>query len=275
MDEQNNVFTLANIGFIDDIISLLTADPSQIHATDVNQDSVLHHAAYGGKIKILEYLLDHGADVNARNSTDSTPLHRWISCQNNTEGAKLLISRGALLNAVDNANMTSFLLAILLDKTKLINYLALERADPNIVSSSIHYSTCLGIAADKGNLTLVETLMDLNADPNCKDASDRAPLHMAAMKHQINVVEYLVLDHDADLFAKNFYNQTPWEFLTEDEQAYLSDEITWKLRRPYLKFFSSCCALTTACHDDPNCASFICNDDWLIELISYVAFVPE
>ena len=47
------------------------------HVTTMNTEgwTDLHHAAYGGHREAIEELISAGAEVNARNGSDRTPLH--------------------------------------------------------------------------------------------------------------------------------------------------------------------------------------------------------
>ena len=57
--------------------------------------TALHYASRAGNIRIIEYLLDHGADPNAQTKTGKdTPLHR-ASYQGHDIIVSLLMKRGA------------------------------------------------------------------------------------------------------------------------------------------------------------------------------------
>ncbi|MFC1793691.1 ankyrin repeat domain-containing protein, partial [Planctomycetota bacterium] len=65
----------------------------------------LHFAAQAGKTDVVEYLVAHGADVDAKNIRDETPLHA-ASAKGHKEIAELLIAKGAEVNAESNRGKT-------------------------------------------------------------------------------------------------------------------------------------------------------------------------
>ena len=71
------------------------------HGADINypcgesEQTVLHHAVYRGKLKIVEFLLKHEADVNALDCDEMTPLY-WATFYN-----KVKIVRSLLINCAN------------------------------------------------------------------------------------------------------------------------------------------------------------------------------
>ncbi len=55
--------------------ALLEADPALANSIDIRDRTALHHAARLGNIEIVSLLLKLGADVNAKDSDGTTPLH--------------------------------------------------------------------------------------------------------------------------------------------------------------------------------------------------------
>jgi ankyrin repeat protein len=92
------------------------------HGADLNAQrndlwTPLHLAAYNGNLAVARILLDHGADVNLRNDDDQAPLH-LLSGQETFQDekdvsdiARLLLERGANVNEKDQDNATPLHLA--------------------------------------------------------------------------------------------------------------------------------------------------------------------
>ena len=70
--------------------------------------TALHLAAAFGGSQATEFLLNEGADPNARskNALDNNPLHACVAISHNTHIAKLLIDKGADVNATQHGGFT-------------------------------------------------------------------------------------------------------------------------------------------------------------------------
>jgi len=85
------VHAAARLGMIDRLKELITADPALVHARGGDGQTPLHFAS---TIEIAEYLLDQGADINARDvDHESTPAQYMV--RSRPEIVRFLIQRGA------------------------------------------------------------------------------------------------------------------------------------------------------------------------------------
>jgi len=95
------IIKAAKSGIESRVRELLQQDPSLIHARDADGSTPLHCATWKGHLKVVETLLNHGADINARNNNEhwgTTPLHA-AAHGNQRAIAELLIARGADIHA--------------------------------------------------------------------------------------------------------------------------------------------------------------------------------
>jgi ankyrin repeat protein len=113
------------------------------HGADVNakRDDLwtpLHLAFHVGKLKAARMLLEHHADVNARTDDGQTPLHllsRSEAQQDEDEGsglAKQLLERGANVNERDKDNATPLHLASYYKRPKVVRVLLDDGANIDI-----------------------------------------------------------------------------------------------------------------------------------------------
>lgn len=72
---------------------------AQVNAVDGYGRAALHYAAERD-VCCVEVLIQHGATVNASDGNNDTPLH-WAAYKNNAECVKLLLQHGAHVDATD------------------------------------------------------------------------------------------------------------------------------------------------------------------------------
>ncbi len=91
-------YDAAVYGDLQKLSEMVDSDPAIVHSRIEFEFTALHGVAGEEQFKVAEYLLDHGADPNARNDEGITPLHLAAY----PEMAELLVRRGADINARSN-----------------------------------------------------------------------------------------------------------------------------------------------------------------------------
>ena len=143
----------------------------------------IHTAVRVGYTEILKFLLENGADVNAKNSCGCTPLHvaepkyKATALDELKELFKLLIQNGADVNAKNNDG-----------------------------ESPLHK------LAPKGYYNVVDLLVKKDADVDAQDKYGYTPLHTVILEscEYDRMVEILIIN-GADLYAQDRFCHTPLE----------------------------------------------------------------
>ena len=139
-------------------------------------------ASENGQIDIVRALLDHGSDVEERNSLRRTAL-AVASMYGQLEVATLLIERGANVNARDADGWTPLLHASKYEK----------------LSKEIF---------EREKLPIVRLLLDHNADLNAGERDQRTALHLASRFGFLEIAQ-LLLERGANPNVRNIYGRTP------------------------------------------------------------------
>jgi len=140
--------------------------------------TALHWAARDGHIEVVKTLLAAGADVNARDFYEETPLYYAIDGKstNSLEIAKLLIDKGADVNAHDDSDQTPLESSIYVNSEtgyEIAKLLIAKGSKINKQKDSSNGMTLLHLTASYGQAKMVQLLLDnganINAiEPNCQ-----------------------------------------------------------------------------------------------------------
>jgi ankyrin repeat protein len=99
------VFAAASSGDVAAVRAAIEAQPRLVRQKEWRGNTLLHDAVEKGQGPVVRLLLEHKADVNARNSNGFTALHS--AAQNgDLDMIKLLLSKGARRDAVDDRGRT-------------------------------------------------------------------------------------------------------------------------------------------------------------------------
>ena len=139
--------------------------------------------------KVLKYLVSQGADVNAKDDNNETPLLFAVWHNPNEQSVKVelmkcLVSHGADVNAGNNWGATPLL-----------------------------------FVADFSDVEATKFLVSRNANVNAKTWDGHTPLHGAAANNpNVEVVRYLFSVRGADINARNNDGRTPLDAANTEEK---------------------------------------------------------
>uniref|UniRef100_A0A0E0KXG6 Serine/threonine-protein kinase BSK1-like TPR repeats domain-containing protein n=1 Tax=Oryza punctata TaxID=4537 RepID=A0A0E0KXG6_ORYPU len=147
----------------------------------------LHHAAGIGNLDLMKLILSKGVDVESE-SDAGTPLI-WAAGHGQQEAVKLLLQHDAKPNTETDDGITSLLSAVAAGSLPCLEILIQAGADLNIRAGG---ATPLHIAADGGNVEIVNCLLKAGSDPNACDDDGLKPIQVAALRNNREVVELLL-----------------------------------------------------------------------------------
>ena len=183
---------------------LIAADPALVTSKDAAGSTPLHHAAGFGAIENLTFLIDKGADVNAKNRRGSTPLF-WAL--HDEAKVRLLVSRGAAVKMKQVEGRSPVYQASLLGSGTAVLRLLLENGgDPNV--ATLNGLTPLSGAALRGDVEAMRLLIDKGAAIDVKNGAGATALMAAATNGSPSAVQ-LLLDKGADANVRTKLGETP------------------------------------------------------------------
>lgn len=142
----------------------------------------------GGAIECVAYLIESGADVNARDEKGWTPFVFAIFAQ--PEMRNLLQKHGAQINARTYRGESAMTLAAEIGDVETLEMLIKAGADVNQVN--IFGGTAIMHAAINGQASSITILIKHGADPNRADENKKTPLMYAASNGHIDAVKVLL-----------------------------------------------------------------------------------
>ena len=174
---------------------------------DENRDTCLHDAVRENcSKKVLETMIHHGVDVNATNKRKESAL--MTACwMDNINAVNILLNARTDPNiALDNGD-TCLHYAVRNDCcTEVIQALISYGGDVNATNEE--NETTLMIACHKGNTDVKNVLLNAGADPNIADADGDTCLHDAARNDCCTEVLQAIISHGGDVNATTKGNVT-------------------------------------------------------------------
>ena len=188
-----------------ELTHLLLEHGANADARDDDNCTPLHWASQQGHSEVVLVLVEHGVDADARDDNNRTPLH-WASQLGHSEVVSVLVEHGIDINARDHSNWTPLHGASQNGHWGVVQFLLDHGA--NAHASDQGGWTPLQWPSYNGYPQTVRILLERGADANTRDNTNWTPLHGASKSGHPEVVQVL-LEHGADANSRDDSNQTP------------------------------------------------------------------
>ncbi|GAB4419166.1 MAG: hypothetical protein OHK0039_31310 [Bacteroidia bacterium] len=195
---MRNVATIVFDAIYEEKISRVIAyvqGGGNVNLRDETGSTLLHRAVHQGSIDLVAWLLQHGATVNATDGYGNTPLH--IACiYGRRDLADLLLRHGADVDSTtDRKDWTPLMVAINENDLDMADWLISQGADLNHVDREQGWTPLL-LACEQGLKEMIIKLIDRGGRVDAKvtdgDARGRSAIHLASYYGDIDTVRALI-----------------------------------------------------------------------------------
>ncbi|UTC74617.1 ankyrin repeat domain-containing protein [Treponema sp. OMZ 792] len=197
-----------------------------IGAGDGAGNTPLHLAAEWQILPMIPYLIDKGADINARNANNETPLFNAVRTDS-PEAVKALLGSGskkADLDARDFLGNTILHAAVRWSAYKSADFILSKDTEEYvrlINAKNLAGKTVLHEAAKQGEIKFINIFLKAKVDINTADETGRSPLSEAVLANQIEAIG-LLLKNGASPVQQDMYGRTALHEAVEISEESLS-----------------------------------------------------
>jgi ankyrin repeat protein/poly(3-hydroxybutyrate) depolymerase len=177
LDDRADLSLAIRQGNLAAVRSIVERNPGLVKSADDSGFTPLHIAATAGHVDIIEYLLDRGADLEARTAGGQTPLFQTVPL-GSEQAFERLLEKGANLNARDDLGRTILQFALTWRRPSMVDVILQHGFNPD--TSGVAAQQMLDEAANSGVESLVSTLIarGVTVEPGMRDGTSL--LHSAA-----------------------------------------------------------------------------------------------
>jgi ankyrin repeat protein len=182
-----------------------------------NNWTLLHAAAFWGRLEIVKLLLKHGAITNVEDDEGSTPLHEVSAGKYNLQElgvdiTRLLLERGANVNARQKDMKTPLHLAAFKGRLEiaqlLLDHGANAKAETEGRETVLHLVSRGEYDSQEQGVGIARLLLKHGVDIHAQDKYCTTALSLAVLSERLEIVR-LLLDHGVDLNMRSDQGSTP------------------------------------------------------------------
>ena len=170
--KSDGIWVAAEEGDVEAVKGYLAIDVNVDARDEVYAGTPLHFAAFRGRKEVAELLINEGADVNAKNQADATPLDKAIE-KNRDETVSLLRKHGGKTGEE------------LKGGEPVVE--ATQPEPPTVKAPDI----LIHEAVAEGNIEAVKQHLNAGTDVNVKSKFDETPLDLAIINNETEIADLL------------------------------------------------------------------------------------
>ena len=161
-----------------EMVKWLIENGAEVNAKNTDHRTPLHHASNSGLFEVVQYLIENGANVNAKDKDDLTPLHDASLNPTNksTKILKYLLENGAQIDAKTKSGWTPLHYATAYGQLDIVQYLIAEGCQIEVKTTSgqipLHFSVVCNVPAG-----VIRHLIEKGTSIDAKDNDGNTALH--------------------------------------------------------------------------------------------------
>lgn len=183
------------------VVQALIDHGANVNALDVNNKTPAHIAIENQHDDIINILLCHpGIDLKLRDKSGFTPFATALAIRNHKAAQRILEKLPNAAEIMDQRGRNFLHVAIIKDDLESVLFLLAIQVDVNSRVHDAYQSTPLHLAAASKNEMIIRNLILAGARVNERDSVQKMPLHIAIERGNISAVSALIqnnADYDA------------------------------------------------------------------------------
>lgn len=180
---------------LEEIVEILLKHNANVNARDKYNETPLHLSCRNSNEKITEMLLNYKADVNVESMFLETPLH--LSCiYGNEKITKMLLNFNANVNARNEIGENALYRAVLNKNIAIVKLLMECKANPTDFNYFQDRETPLHIAVRNNWEDLVELMLKNTNNIHVEDNNGLTPLHLALLMNFKQIIQLFMNFND-------------------------------------------------------------------------------
>ena len=196
------IVSMALHGDIEGLELTMAAGAGQYVTRACDESTCVLAAVEGGSLAIVKYFIQKGYSINSTPLLPGTPISE-AALQRNYEIMNYLLQQGADINAKNENGQTALMTLASHDRyLPVIKELIAKGAD--VSQKSRNQQTLLMVCSYYGSENVCSFLLELGVDVNDTDAYGNTALSFALEERNLIIADILCNHHTTDLSIKNF-----------------------------------------------------------------------